>query len=318
MHARTAICLAALIASASVCAQTNLTILSLDEFRTDRISGENRHEILPVAVFDGAQFRPVGEPGGSAEANVRRNELLAANPEVHVLFRGRRIGTVAVSERYVQNYSCSELTVGSGQLAPDVDLPESEVTGAVRGSNNGRSFDYVIRAYIALGGSIDVTRLDGEALVAAVTDPAELERYASDVASIEPRANLLPLGEDETRAYRLDRYGAVVVVRKRRSAAMIQGPAGLEFISSLMTDIVVVRTNGGERLVHPLYRSTLGMDAMGQGGPTDTFIDAFELETGTAYLAFERRGYESHSLLLYRLESEGGVTLVFEDGLYGC
>ena len=95
---RAAACVAALFAAAPAGAQPNLTILSLDQFRTDRVSGESRHEILPMAVFDGAQFRPIAERRTVPEANARREQLLAANPRAQVLFRGRRIGVVGVSD----------------------------------------------------------------------------------------------------------------------------------------------------------------------------------------------------------------------------
>lgn len=317
---RVSACLAALSVATAAGAQPDLTVLSLDQFRTDRISGESRHEILPAAIFDGAAFRPISEQGGLPESNARRAQLLRESPAVRILFRGRRIGTVSVSDIHPQTFHCSELVVGSGIFDQDQELPPSEITDAVRGSEAGRRFDYATQAYVALSGALDATLLEGDALVTAISDPAELERLAADVASIEPRPNLLPLGADETRAYRLDRYDAVVVVRKRRSAAMLRGPMGLEFMSPLMTDIVVVRagTGDGERVVHPLFRSTRGTDAMGQGGPDDRFIDAFELAAGTAWLVFERRSYESNGLLIFRLDSEGAATLVLENGLYGC
>ncbi len=66
---RAAARLAALFAAASTSAQPNLTIVFLDQFRTDRVSGQSRHEILPVAVFDGAQFRRIAERGAVSEAN---------------------------------------------------------------------------------------------------------------------------------------------------------------------------------------------------------------------------------------------------------
>jgi hypothetical protein len=91
-------------------------------------------------------------------------------------------------------------------------------------------------------------------------------------------------GAPETRAYRLDRYDAMVVVRKRRSAKMLPFPSVdcFELLSPLMTDIVVVSTRPGERMVHPLWISERGKDSWGKG-PEDYFIDAFELEDGTAY-----------------------------------
>lgn len=313
---RAAACLAALFLAGPTSAQPTLTIFSLDQFRTDRISGESRHEILPVAVFDGAQFRRIAERGAVSEANARRERLLAANPRAQVLFRGRRIGVVDVSDTYSRGFHCTGLVVGSGAFEPDGDLPESEMRNSTR---NGTTVDYTTQTFFAISGASDEMRPDGDALVAVVNDPAELERYAMDVASIEPRANLLPLGEDETRAYRLDRYDAVVVVRKRRSRVMVPFPpvsGGLP--SPLMTDIVVVRTVAGERVVHPLYRSVKGTDSWGKGEPSDRFIDAFEIEQGTAYLAFHRRHYEAQLLRLFRLGPDGAATLVFEDDLYGC
>ena len=134
---------------------------------------------------------------------------------------------------------------------------------------NGETVDYTTQTFFAISGAIDEMRANGDALVTIVNDPAALERYAMDVASIEPRADLLPLGEDETRAYRLDRYDAVIVVRKRRSAAMVPfPPVSRGLPSPLMTDIVVVRTVAGERVVHPLYRSVKGTDSWGKGEPT--------------------------------------------------
>jgi hypothetical protein len=307
-------CLAVLLASASLGAQPNLTVLSLDELRTDRGSGERRHEILPVAVFDGAEFTAI--EGTLSEANAARERLLAASPSAQVLYRGRRIGVVDVSDIYPQRFHCIGLVVGSGAFEPNAGLPESEITDSVRGWVRDETIDYATESFFAISGAT-AARPDGDALVTVVDDPAELERYAMDIASIEPRTNLLPLGEDETRVYRLDRYDAAVVVRKRRSAALVPGPADLKLQSPLMTDIVMVRNIGGEHAIHPLYRSVKGTDAWGKGEPDDRFMDAFELGDGTVYLAFHRRNYEAQLLQLFRLEANG-ATRVLQTDLYGC
>ena len=314
---RAALCLTVLTAPRAG-AQADLTVLSLDHLRTDGATGESRHEILPMAVFDGSRFLPLVERGTRSEANARREQLLAANRRVQVLFRGRRIGVVTVAEIDPQLFHCTGLVVGRGDFAPDTELPDSEMRASVWAWLAGETIEYTTQAFFAVSGAIDQTRTGSETLVTVVTDAAELERLALEIDSVEPRVNLLPLGEDETRAYRLDNYGAVVVVRKRRSAAMLQGPADIELPSPLMTDIVVIRAGTGERIVYPLYRSVEGTDAWGKGEPDDRFIDAFELGDGTAYLAFHRRNYEAQLLRIFRLESDRGATLVFEDDLYGC
>jgi len=84
-----------------------------------------------------------------------------------------------------------------------------------------------------------------------------------------------------------------------------------------MTDIVVVKTGSGERIVHPLWISEGGTNSWGRG-PQDYFIDAFELEDGMAYLAFQRRDGEAIRIRLYRLPHSGAPAVVFEDDLYGC
>jgi hypothetical protein len=138
------------------------------------------------------------------------------------------------------------------------------------------------------------------------------------VETVAPRQDLASLGTDETRAFRLDRYGAVLVVRKRRSAEMLPFPAGdIELESPLMTDIVLVRSGSDDRTVYPLSISGEGRDAWGKG-PEDFFIDALALANGAAYLAFERRNYEAFSFRLFSLPQEGEPALAFEGELYGC
>jgi hypothetical protein len=244
--------------------------------------------------------------------------LLRAHPSVQVLYRGRRIGTLEVSDIYQQTFHCSGLIVGSGDFEPDRPQPESEISDSVRAWFDGEAIEYETRSFVALSGALDAVRPDGDPLVVTLTDPAEIERFAIDVLTVAPRSDLPPLSDDETRAYRLDRYDAVLVVRKRRSAKMVSFPpveGGLP--SPLMTDIVVVKTGSSERIVHALWISERGTDSWGIG-PQDYFIDAFELEDGTAYLAFQRRDREAIRIRLYRLLQSGAPTFVFEDDLYGC
>jgi hypothetical protein len=307
------ICCIALFLAAPTNAQDGPTVISIDYFRSDLVNGEPRHEILPVAVFEGGQFLSVSERSRTP-ADTRRRDLLSAHPSVQVLYRGRRIGTLDVSDIYQQRFHCSGLFVGSGAFEPDGPQPESETYDSVR----ARSDEYDTLSLIALSGALDAVRRDGDPLVVTFTDPAETERFAIDVQTVAPRSDLPPLSDDETRAYRLDRYDAVLVIRKRRSAKMVPFPpveAGLP--SPLMTDIVVVRTGPGERMVHPLWISERGTDSWGKG-PQDFFIDTFELEDGTAYFAFHRRDYEANRVRLYRLPQSGAPAVVFEDDLYGC
>jgi hypothetical protein len=165
---------------------------------------------------------------------------------------------------------CS-LIVGSGPYAADTNLPASEITRSVRGFENGQRIDYPIQVFLALSGAIGELRADGEPLVTDVTDPAELARYALDVARFRPRPELAPLGVDETHAYRFDRHNAVLVVRNRRSAGTVAGPANSEIEPPLYTDIVIVRPGAGQRPVFPLSVLTKSVRTHG-GWPIVTVI----------------------------------------------
>ena len=94
---RAFICCIALFLAASTSAQGGLAVISIDHFRTDRVNDESRHEILPVAVFEGGQFLSVSEWSKAPVDRTRRRDLLSAHPSVQVLYRGRRIGTLDVS-----------------------------------------------------------------------------------------------------------------------------------------------------------------------------------------------------------------------------
>lgn len=314
---RTFICCLALLFAASTGAQDGLAVISIDNFRTDRIANESRHEILPVAVVEGGRFLSVSEWSKRPVDRTRRREVLTAHPSVQVLHRGRRIGALEVTDVYDQTFHCSGLVVGSGDFAPDGPLPVSEITDYVRAWTDGNPIEYETRSFVALSGAANAVRSDAP-LVVALTDPAEIARFADDVLTIAPRSDLRPPSEDETKAYRLDRYDAVLVVRKRRSAKMVPFPpveAGLP--SPLMTDIVVVRSGSGERIVQPVWISDRGTDSWGRG-PNDYFFDAFELVDGSAYLAFQRRDGEANRIRLYRLPQSDAPVFVFEDDLYGC
>ena len=313
-------------------AQPSLTIIALDFVRTDRVSSETRHDILPLALFDGTQIkrlsRPFVVPGTlpgpdlvqrnriiAAERNSRREDVLALNPSFYVLYRGRSIGSVKVSEVDVQAFHCTGNVVGTGNFEARASLPQSDMKDSVWAWQAGETTEYETEAFIAISGTASATPFDDDAIVTLIEDRVELQHYADDVLTLKPRADLLPLGEDETRAYRLDPVDAVVVVRKRRSAEILPGPAGSELPSPLLTDIVVISESAGERVVRPLYSSQ--QDAWGRGF-RDFFMDAFALGDGNVYFAFERRGNESTALRLFRIGLNGGATEVFSDELHGC
>jgi len=310
---RSVLALAALCVAAAATAQSERIVVSIDEYRLDRISGESRHLILPVAVFDGTNFHPAWEWDRALGATSRRPFLLSNYRNVQVLSRGRRVGTVHVSDIYSQGFHCSAPIVGSGDYVPDTTLPASKVTGASSGRNNGRNFDYETAAYLALSGAVGDIRPDGPSLMSVVTDPDELARYARDVERVAPRSELLPLGIDETDAYRFDNHNAVLVVRKRRTEGMITGPGGSEIPAPLYTDIVVLRAGA----VLPLPGSATMHDAFGKG-PNDRLIDAFELPNGKVYFLFQRHNYELWQALLYELPATGAPRFLLEVELYGC
>lgn len=85
--------LAAPFLCAVVAAQPEPVVLSVDHVLTHPVTGAIRHEILPVAVYDGARFRAIQE-WESPEAG----SLLTAYPRVHVLHHGERMGAVMVSD----------------------------------------------------------------------------------------------------------------------------------------------------------------------------------------------------------------------------
>jgi hypothetical protein len=296
------------------------------------VSSETHHDILPVALFDGTQIQRLSQPFVvpgtlpgpeltqrnrtiAAERNSRREEVLAGNPSFHLLYRGRRIGRVDVSEVDVQTFHCTGSVVGTGDFAADAPLPQSDMKDSIRAWLAGETAEYETQAFIAISRTVSAAPVEGDAIVTPIEDREDLRHYADEVLILEPRANLSPLGEDETRAYRLDRFDAVVVVRKRRSAELLPGPAGSELPSPLMTDIVLIRESAGERVAHLLYSSR--QDAWGRGFQ-DSFMDAFALGDGNVYIAFERRGNESTALRLFRLGPSGSATEVFSDELHGC
>lgn len=324
--------LATAFLGASANAQPSFAVIALDFVRIDRVSSETRHDILPLALFDGTQIQRLSQPFVvpgtlpgpelvqrnriiAAERNSRREEVLAGNPSFNVLYRGRRIGSVEVSEIDVQAFHCTGNVVGTGNFDAGAPLPQSEMKDSVWAWQAGETTEYETEAFIAISGAVSAAPFDGDAIVTLIEDRAELQRYADDVLKLEPRADLSPLGDDETRAYRLDPFDAVVVVRKRRSAEILPGPAGSELPSPLMTDIIVVRESASERVVHSLYSSR--QDAWGRGFQ-DFFMDAFPLRDGNVYIAFERRGNESTALRLFRLGPSGGATEVLSDELHGC
>lgn len=324
--------LVAAFVGASVWAQPSPAIIALDFVRTDLVSGDVRHDILPLALFDGTRIQRLSQPfvmpeavpgpervqrnrAISAEGNSMREQLLAGMPSFSVLYRGRRIGRVGVTTVGVQSFHCTENVVGTGDFVARAPLPESDMKDSVWARRSGETTEYETEAFLAISDTANTASFDGETIVTLIEDRAELQRYADDVLTREPRADLLPLGEDETRAYRLDPLDAVVVVRKRRSAAILPGPAGSELPSPLLTDIVVVRESAGERVVQALYSSR--QDAWGRGFQ-DSFIDGFAPGDGNIYVAFERRGNESTALRLFRLGPGGGAAEVFSDELHGC
>lgn len=316
----------------SASAQPSLTIIALDFVRTDDSSNETRHDILPLAVFDGTQIQRLSQPfvvpgtlpgpelvrrNGiiAAERNLRREEVLAGNPSFNVLHRGSLIGSVNVSEVGVQPFRCTGNVVGTGSFVASAPLPQSDMKDSVWAWQAGETTEYSTQAFFSISGTVSAVPFDGEAIVTLIEDRAELQHYANDVLMLEPRADLQPLGEDETSAYRLDPVDAVVVVRKRRSAVILPGPAGSELPSDLLTDIVLVTESASERVVHLLYSSR--QNAWGRGFQ-DYFMDAFALRDGNVYVAFEQRGNESTRLRLFRIGPSGGATEVFADELHGC
>ena len=296
--------------------QTGPIVLSIDQVRT---GGEVRHEMLPLAEFDGIRFRPVREPDSPPGASSSRQRLLDNYRRVQVLHRGRRVGVVEIADIRTQQRLFCSLTVGSGTYVADTDLPASEITHSVRAFENGERSDYTYQVYLAFAGESGESgelRADGQPLVTDVTDPVELQRYALDVARFAPRPELAPLGVDATRAYRFDRHNAVLVVRDRRSAGTVVGPAGSEIEPPLYTDIVIVRAGAGQGAVLPLSGASTEANAFNPGANA-RFVDAFELANGTVYLAFAHGSSATVTLRLYKLGAISDTRLVFETD-YGC
>lgn len=312
---RTFLPLAAALVSAAAGAQSGPVPLSIDHFLTHPITGESRHEILPVAVYDGTRFRQVREWDPVLGESSRGVYLLRQYPVVQVLRHGERIGDVSVSDIHVQGFQCSSLIVGTGNYTSSVTSPSSDIGGITRRRENGELIDYATETFLALSRATDEPVLDDGPVISDVTDPEELERYAMDVERIAPRPELLPLGINETRAYRVDGQSSVLVVRKRQTAGTVEGPGDSRIEGTLYADFFIVRAGAGQRTALPLLRTQ--RNGLG-GGTTSYFIDAFALPDGTVYLAFELRFSEAVNFMLYQLGAISDTRLVFETVLHGC
>lgn len=303
--------LAALLGSVAG-AQSDPAVLSIDRHLTHPVTGESRHEILPVAVFDGTRFQPVHERDHARE-NSTVPDLLTQFPVAQVLHYGETIGAVTISDVDLQISGCNQFFVGTGDYAASVSLPASELRSIAQRRENSELIEYETETFLALSRRVEQNNFAGEAVIAVVTDPEELQGYAADVERFAPRPELSPLGIDETRAYRFIGQNGVLVVRKRRSAEKIElGNSRID--GTLYTDVVIVRDGPGERAAFPLQGFPTTFNGLG-GGAYDEFIDAFALQDGTVYFAFYRYSGVNY-FRLYQLGAASDTRLMSESALY--
>lgn len=304
---------AALLGSAAD-AQSGQVVLSIDHFLTHPVTGESRHEILPVAVFDGTRFQAVQESDPVPGAISRVQDLLTQYPVAQVLHFGETIDTVTVSDVRLHGFGCSRFFVGTADYTGSARLPASELRNTTGRRENGERIEYASETFLALSRAIDENDLAGGPVISAVTDPEELQGFAAEVERAAPRPELSPLRIDETHAYRFSGQNAVLVVRKRQAAETIAlGNSRIE--GSLYTDAVIVHTGPGQRAAFQVQGFPTAMNGLG-GGDDALFIDVFALPNGRVYFAFNwwsGNGYFS----LYQLGAAGETRLVFETMLYG-
>lgn len=242
-YCRALLVLSISLQSVVVGAQSAAPVLSLDYFLTSTVTGESQHEILPVAIFDGTSFKHVREWDPVLGWSTRRPYLLTRCPAVQILRHGEAVGSVTVSDISLRGFRCSGLMVGTVENVSTAPAPVSEISRIARRRENSEQIG-----------------------------------YATDIDRSVPRPELLPLGIDDTHAYRFTRLDGVVV---------------------------------------SLPGSGTRVDAFGKG-PNDRFIDAFLHANGNVYLVFERQNYEVWHLRLYRLGPAFATELILETELYGC
>ena len=309
--------LAALCAFGLASAQSAPIVLSIDRYLTHSSSGENRHEVLPVAVFDGTRFRPVWEWDRVLGQSTRAPYLLNRYPNIHVLQYGKRIGTISVSSTRMQPIQCSSLFIGEGDYLSSNPIPTSEYSSVIRRNYNGERADFMAESFLALSGELDETGLDGAPVIVPVTDAAQLQAYATDLERIAPRRDLLPLGIDQIRVYTFSGRDDALVIRKRQTAGTVAGPGDIRLPGTIYTDVAIVREGPGQRAVFPLEGFPTSRNGLG-GGSLDYFIDAFSLDNGMTYFSFERQHSEATNFRLYQLGASTGARLVLEVVLHGC
>ena len=173
---------AAVLLGSSASAQPSLTIIALDFVRIDGASNDTRHDILPLALFDGTKIQRLAQPfvvpgtlpgpqllrrNGmiAAERNLRREEVLAGNPSFYVLHRGSRIGSVNVSDVDVQPFRCTGNVVGTGNFVASAPLPQSDMQDSVWAWQAGETTEYSTQAFISVSGTDGAEPFDGEAIV---------------------------------------------------------------------------------------------------------------------------------------------------------
>jgi hypothetical protein len=299
--------LAALLGSVAR-AQSDSVVLSVDRYLTHPVTGEGRHEIMPVVHIDGTNYLRVPD---SNPRSSRVQNLLTQYPVAQVLHHGETIDSVTVSDVHLQSFGCSQFFVGTGDSTASGSLPASELRNSSGRRENGERIEYATETYLALSSAIDENDPEGGPVISAVTDPDELRSYAADIERVAPRPELLPLRIDETLAYRFSGHDAALVVRNRRAAEVSE--SGIE--GTLYTDAAVIHDGPGQRAVFTLQGFPTALNGLG-GGTHVGFIDAFSLQDGWVYFAFYvHTGITYFSL--YRLGGASETRLVFETGLWG-
>jgi hypothetical protein len=292
-------------------AQPGSVVLSIDRYLPQPGAGESRHEIMPVALFDGTGFRRVQD---SNPRSSRVQNLLTQHPVAQVLHHGETIDFITVSDVHLKAFGCSEFFVGTGDSTAGVGLPASEIRSSIGRRENGERIEYPTETYLALSRAIEENDLEGGPVISAVTDREELQSYAADIERVAPRPELLPLRIDETLAYRFSGRDGVLVIRNRRAAEMVE-IGNSRFEGTLYTDAAIVHDGPGQRAVFTLQGFPAALNGLG-GGDHVQFIDAFALQGGRVFFAFY-----AHSGLtyfsLYRLGAASETRLVFETALYG-
>lgn len=175
--------------------------------RRDKKTNVETAEVLPLAIADGGNWRPIAQPEGEAPDCSVSGAARLAGSELRVISRGQSIGVVSTRGPAIGRYSCSQLCVLAA--APELTSRPEGRTYSNTGFSPAGSFDETVTQYLAVPSRLVIALNSNPAHPTTAGRRAALKVYAG--SALGTTHSGAPVELDDVHAFVANKFGDVHV-----------------------------------------------------------------------------------------------------------